>query len=478
MSGTKRELGQFWTPAWVAQALLAYVVRDGVNEVFDPAVGTGAFIHAARRLASRLGRNLLVYGMELDPTTLVTARQQGISEEELSRVQVGDFLQAEITPCQGIVANPPYVRHHLISPETKSWMRAYSSRLLGAPLDGRAGLHVYFFLKSLSLLKSGGRLAFIVPSDICEGVFAPRLWNWVTDHFRLETVITFDPAASPFPDLDVNPVIFLVRNSPAQDQIDWVRCYRTGDGLTDWLLTGDGGSDLEIIPRSLEEALHTGLSRPACNLVESVPLGELIEVKRGIATGCNDFFLLTSAQIQEYNIPTDFLVRTIARTRDVVGDEIREEDLERLDAAGRPTWLLSLDDRPLSQFPAPVQEYIRWGEEQGLHLRPLLSTRNPWYKTEQREIPPFLFAYLGRRNSRFIRNQAGVVPLSCFLCVYPRHAERGYIERLWKVLSSPQVNTALPLVGKSYGKGAVKVEPRSLERLPVPTSLLESSEDE
>ena len=44
----------------------------------------------------------------------------------------------------------------------------------------------------------------------------------------------------------------------------------------------------------------------------------------------------------------------------------------------------------------------------------LISTRNPWYNMEKRENPEFLFAYLGRRNTRFIRNEAGVVPLTGF----------------------------------------------------------------
>jgi hypothetical protein len=46
----------------------------------------------------------------------------------------------------------------------------------------------------------------------------------------------------------------------------------------------------------------------------------------------------------------------------------------------------------------------------GLPKRPLISTRRPWFKMEQREVPPILFAYLGRRNTRFILNEAGILP--------------------------------------------------------------------
>jgi len=83
-------------------------------------------------------------------------------------------------------------------------------------------------------------------------------------------------------------------------------------------------------------------------------------------------------------------------------------------------------------------------------------------------VPPFLFAYLGRRNARFIRNSAGVRPLTGFLCVYPRIQDREFARRLWQALRHPDTAANLSLVGKSYGSGAIKVEPRALERLPIP----------
>jgi hypothetical protein len=91
---------------------------------------------------------------------------------------------------------------------------------------------------------------------------------------------------------------------------------------------------------------------------------------------------------------------------------------------------------------------------------------------EVRAAPPFLFAYLGRRNARFIRNTAGVLPLTGFLCVYPLQNDPVLLEKLWRVLNHPDTIANLALVGKSYGAGAIKVEPRALEQLPLPASAL------
>ena len=90
---------------------------------------------------------------------------------------------------------------------------------------------------------------------------------------------------------------------------------------------------------------------------------------------------------------------------------------------------------------------------------------------EKRLPPPILFAYLGRRNTRFIRNLANVVPLTGFLCVYPKHDSKEYIDKLWDILQDPNTLRNLSLVGKSYGAGAIKIEPRALEKLPIPDLL-------
>ena len=44
-----RDKGQFWTPGWVAEAMMAYVVEN-TDLVFDPATGRGAFLQALLNL--------------------------------------------------------------------------------------------------------------------------------------------------------------------------------------------------------------------------------------------------------------------------------------------------------------------------------------------------------------------------------------------------------------------------------------------
>lgn len=479
-----REKGQFWTPAWVAEAMVGYTLQGDADHIFDPAVGAGAFFHAAKVVGQQIGRPVTLLGTELDPLALTQAAHTGLSAGDLENVQVTNYvLDPPAQRYKAIVANPSYIRHHRLSSDVKSALKLYTRRLMGTAIDGRAGLHVYFLLRALEQLHDDGRLAFIMSADTCEGVFAPRLWTWITARYCLDAVVTFAPNASPFPGVDTNAIVFMIRKAPPETTFLWARCTRGGtDDLKAWTLSGltdaptDGTDAMEVYPRQLDEALTTGLSRPAViRDHDGVFLGDYATVMRGIATGANEFFFLTTEQAHSLALPDGCLRVAVGRTGDVAGEEITNQSLHRLEATGRPTRLLSLDGRPIDDFPPHVRSYLYHGEQLGLPMRALIAQRRPWYKMEVRVVPPFLFAYLGRRNARFIRNSAGVVPLTGFLCIYPHSHDPSVVERLWQVLRHPATVANLFLIGKSYGSGAIKVEPRALERLPLPQVALDGS---
>ena len=477
-----RDKGQFWTPAWVAEAMVWYVTQNSPTHIFDPAVGDGAFFRAAKSAGAKHDREIAFLGNELDPGALEQALCHELSADDLAHIEINDFiLNPPAGPFKSIVANPPYIRHHRLSYDVKQELRRISINAIGTPLDGRAGLHIYFLIRALSLLDSQGHLAFIMPADTCEGVFSSTLWNWIANRYRIDAVVTFSPDASPFPQVDTNPIIFMISNNPPRQSLFWANCI-TGptQSLKEWIVSGFKRAkfkDLEIFERDLREGISTGLSRPPMkNDSNSLTLGNLAKVMRGIATGCNDFFFLTRDRAKSLGIPSAYLVPAIGRTRDVPGDEVTCETLEYLDMKGRPTLLFSPNEPSKRVFPTSVQEYLDYGKSAGVHKKSLIATRRPWYKMETRTPPPILFTYLGRRNTRFIRNSAGVVPLTGFLCVYPYQDDKKFVAQLWQALQLPETIANLSLVGKSYGGGAIKVEPRALEKLPIPTEITSSFE--
>lgn len=467
-----RDKGQFWTPSWVAEAMVAYVSQN-TDLVFDPATGRGAFYEALLKLDKP---EISFFGTDVDREVL----KDTIYKQESCVVELRDFIKnPPPRKFKAIVANPPYIRHHRLDEETKAFVKKFSSVSTGFAIDGRAGYHIYFFIQALNLLEPGGRLAFIMPADTCEGKFAKNLWKWISEKFCIEGVITFAEEATPFPNVDTNAMVFLIKNSKPTETLQWIKAHEAYSPDLFNFISSDfkkgNFETLEIITRQLNEGIATGFSRPERNHDDfEFYLSHFAKVMRGIATGSNEFFFLTAQQVKEIGIPKEFIQRAIGRTRDATNSILTVKDLEQLEKENRPTYLFSINGR--DGFPKSVSDYLKVGEEMELPNRSLIKQRKPWYKMEKREIPPLLFSYLGRRKIRFIKNEAGVLPLTGFLCVYPIHTNEKSINNLWQALNHPDTLENLNLVGKSYGSGAVKVEPGNLCKLPIPKHIVEQFE--
>jgi hypothetical protein len=482
-SGAERETlrtkGQFWTPDWIADCMTAYVLLDKPDKLLDPALGEGVFFRAAKRYSSTHGFALALFGRDTDPEVIPQARNSGLSNVDLVNVEIRDFiLDPPRQKFPAIIANPPYIRHHRIPKNEKYRLSDFAHKATGRRIDGRAGLHVYFLVRALLSLEPEGRLAYIVSADICEGVFSRSLWEWICSRYRLDAVISFTSEAAPFPDVDINALIFLIRNSRPVAELDWINCKKRNPKALISAISGrkvkNNSSEIQILRRNISEALENGLSRVPDENKYKYKLGDFANVMRGIVTGDNDFFFMTHAKAVKLGIPDSLLTKAVGRVRDIRGDVFSNSDIERLEADGRPTLLLNINGMPFEKLPENVRKYIEEGERNGLPEKTLIKTRNPWYRMETRRVPPILFAYLGRRNARFIRNHANVVPLTCLLCIYPKQNTLDFSDRLWKVLSHPETIANLRKVGKTYGGGAIKVEPRALERLPLPESLVQA----
>jgi hypothetical protein len=471
-----REKGQFWTPPWLAKIMASWVTEKQPDRLFDPAVGPGTFFSAARAV----GYTGHFDGFELHETAFIDGGKLGLTRNDFSRIEIADFILSRFTRTfPAIISNPPYIRHHRLGEQRKSELRTIAERVLVFALDGRVGLHVYFLLKCLEHLSPSGRLAFLLPADVCEGISSRALWNRLCERYRLEAILTFDESAAPFPKVDTNAMVFLMSHSAPSRHFKWLRVKeRDVDSVLHSLQgvnNGQGtGKAVVCQERELSEALTTGLSRPPRPVAShGIPLSHFARVVRGIATGANEFFFLTREQVKSLGLDQRFFIRAIGRTRDCREDVLHLSALEQLDQAGRPTWLLNLDNTLKERLPATLRSHLESGEQQQFHQRALIQSRRPWYKMEQRTPPPILFAYLGRRDCRFILNEAGVVPLTGFLCVYPWDTNHEAVKRLWRALNHPDTIKNLAFAGKSYGGGAVKVEPRQLDSLEIPASVLQ-----
>jgi adenine-specific DNA-methyltransferase len=464
----RRAAGQFLTPHWAADLMAAWLLQEPVRLLCDPAVGSGRLLYRADQ-RPEAGPDRYV-GFDIDESCLAMAelnlRMRGLRKYLLEH---RNFLLDDvgIVP-DAVTCNPPYSRHHTIDPDEKVAIYEGFARRLGLRLSRLAGLHVLFLIRALEIAAPGGRLAFITPAEWLDVNYGREVKRFVLDQAHVEALVIFKDDHLFFDGALTTAAITLIRK-------------RGGDhhpsGKTRILHLPAKLPDVEAVLAALSEK---GQLRADAVQLDSVqkwsrkpasrgrgrPLGELARVRRGIATGCNRFFVLSEATRRARGLAPEDLRPCITSPRLVEGLEIGPADLDALDDE-TPRWVIDSRDPGAESSETPLGRYLRWGrDELEAHAGYLARKRQPWYAMERRGDSPILFTYMNRERPRFIRNRVGAVPLNTFLIVEPYEGVDP--EQLWKTLSSPDFLRQVQAERRSYGGGLWKLEPKELEALPVP----------
>src|SRR5208337_722784 len=130
---------------------------------------------------------------------------------------------------------------------------------------------------------------------------------------------------------------------------------------------------------------------------KNAQLGNFFTIKRGIATGANDFFVLTREKAERLQIPNQFLKPVLPPPRylSVIKVEADQKGNPILDQ--KPV-LLSCDlpEETVRREHPTLWRYFLQGREQGIDDRYICRHRSPWYSQQNRPDAPFLFNIMGR----------------------------------------------------------------------------------
>ena len=111
-----------------------------------------------------------------------------------------------------VVGNPPYIRQELIKDIKPALKRAFPQTY-----DGAADLYVYFYDQALKLLKSGGRLSYVVTNKWMRAGYGEGVRELFAKSGWVEFVADFGHAKKFFPDADVFPSVLVVRKPLGED---------------------------------------------------------------------------------------------------------------------------------------------------------------------------------------------------------------------------------------------------------------------
>ena len=482
----RNRLGQFATPTDLATDVLACArkMMPKVTPVrfLDPAIGTGSFYSALLRVfpADEIEDAL---GFEID--TEVVREATEIWQHSTLRIIPDDFTKS-LPPSDDskkatlLISNPPYVRHHHLSQKDKARLHGTAKLTAKVNLSGLTGLYGYFLCLSIAWMAKGGLAGWLIPSEFMDVNYGRQLKTFLLDRVTLLRIHRFKPEDMQFKEALVSSAVVWFKNSPppAGHTIEFTYGGTLINPDISKQVPADdlrGAPKWTRFPRQDEKR----------QVVDGYKLAELFKVKRGLATGANEFFMLTPEQAAEHEIPAEFLTPILPSSRYLPDDEIAaDENGEPLLERKRYLLTCNLPERQVEARHPTLWRYLESGKTAGVHERYLCKNRSPWYAQENRPHAPILCTYMGRQTNgrgkpfRFILNHSNATAANVYLMLYPTAILKARLKHkpellrsIWQKLSQISIEE-LTGEGRVYGGGLHKLEPKELGNVILDESVL------
>lgn len=215
-------LGQFMTPAPIAQFMAGLFKLSPKIKLLDPGAGTGslstAFIH---RALSRSKRQLTVDAWEIDPKlrdVLESAFEYHTKKHIniTTSINAEDFIEASsFYASTGI--NEPYT-HAILNPPYKKLATSSDHRkyLRSAGIE-TVNLYAGFTALAVKLLAYRGEMVAIIPRSFCNGPYYRPFRDILFDECAIKQIHLFESRTAAFKDDEVlqeNIIIHVVKGAP------------------------------------------------------------------------------------------------------------------------------------------------------------------------------------------------------------------------------------------------------------------------
>ncbi len=475
----------------MAQCALTAFGDDSKRIFFgDSAIGTGALFIAIKRLVDTVNNDenknysfASAVGIDIDERMAKEAFLR-CSKRDLV-VIYGDAISPNIDLGEKrnmMIVNPPYNRHEEIPEEYREKAKKLAEMQTGIQVAANAGLYVYHLLIMDKWLDDNGIAVWLLPSIFLQSKYGKAIRQYLTSNVQLVRLHVYDEEKLQFDDTMISTTIVVFKKVPPVDGSKVVVTY--GDSISEPQFSKT--FDLGYLSKEIKNwrSIIVNPQDNESHLSLDIRFSSLFDIKRGLATGANSFFVLERNKAKEYGIPDMALKPILPKARYLQSLVISAKDDGYPDI--KPQMALidcDLDEETIkAKYPA-FYDYLQKAKQKGkdgkaIVDRTLIKAREPWYKQELRNPPLFLLTYMGRNKKNlpplyFLLNQSDAVALNTYLLLYPKPwllEIIGNNELLCKKLLSALNYSAQKIIAQQtrvYSGGLQKLEPNELKNSPI-----------
>ncbi|MDE9519497.1 SAM-dependent methyltransferase [Xenorhabdus bovienii] len=468
--------GGYYTPQNLADYVTKWVLSKQPESVLEPSCGDGVFIQSIKN--NQCDKTIKLSCFELFGTEAQKAsdRCQTLGFDNAT-ITEGDFLVWANNQLNlghrlfdAVVGNPPFIRYQFLEKSFQEQAELVFKQL-GQKFTKHTNAWVPFLLSALALLKNGGRMGMVIPSEIIHVMHAQSLRSYMGQ--VCSKIVIIDPKEIWFEDTLQGAVIILAEKKEQLEQlaegvgIVSVNGFDFLEESPDELFNKTLGINGETIEgkwtKAVLEKTELSLIKKLISHESIYKFRDIANVDVGIVTGANKFFLVDNETIKQYGLE-QYAHPMFGRSQHCPGILYDTAQHESNQAQGLPTNFLYIEEE-LKKPPVKVKDYIQLGEAEKYHERYKCRIRKPWYK-----VPSVYSTEIGmlkrcHEAPRLILNQVGAYTTDT---AYRVSSTFTSAENLVCSFLNPLTAITAELEGRYYGGGVLELVPSEIEKLYIP----------
>src|SRR5437660_1294258 len=204
--------------------------------------------------------------------------------------------------------------------------------MAGVEVNGLAGLYLYFLLLATAWMEDGGLAAWLIPSEFMDVNYGSALKRFLCDRVTLIRIHRFDPHDVQFGDAFVSSAILLFRKTPPPTE----HAVEFTFGGTIAKPHASEAIPFDRLRASRKWTTHpkdANNDRHISGDGDGPALADFFRIQRGIATGCNKFFVLERTAAARRGLPKRYL-RLMLHPDKALADTLRQHPERGSDVLG------------------------------------------------------------------------------------------------------------------------------------------------
>ena len=325
---------------------------------------------------------------------------------------------------------------------------------------------VAFLVACVQLLSDNGTIAFVIPAEILQVVYAEDLRLFLSNQLSKITLLTFEQLV--FPDIEQEILVFIGEKGGEEKGIRIIELTNIND-FKELNMNANGFQKLSHVK---EKWTKYFVSAEDIKVIQSIrddnrfiSFSNLALINVGVTTGNNAYFSLDKTTLDKYDLSSVSLP-LIGRSSHAHGIYFTDVDWKDNIKANKRAMLVSFPDIPYDEYPDKHKEYIRFGELNEYNKGYKCSIRDRWYIVPSVWIPDAFFLRRNNIYPKFVLNRCSAVSTDT---MHRIKFNEGIDEENVLLSYYNSISFAFTeICGRSYGGGVLEILPGEVGNIMLP----------